>query len=157
MVHMIWPGLVIDAITLGLLVIAILPWLSTLIERATLPGGWGVNFRIDAVQEEQKIQRNQLEAINHLLNRLITSSELEHLVRIRDGEKYEVEDSKKIRTFLEELRHLASLGFITREPRITIGGLGDQLKTDGRADLKNYVSLTDAGRDYLAWTEKWQE
>lgn len=38
--HVIWPQLTVDAITLGLLVVAILPWLSTLIECAKFPGGW---------------------------------------------------------------------------------------------------------------------
>lgn len=43
--HLIWPQLTVDAITLGLLVVAILPWLSTVIESAKFPGGWEVKFR----------------------------------------------------------------------------------------------------------------
>ena len=44
-VRLIWPGLNIDAITLGLLVVAVLPWLSVLLESAEFPGGWKVKFR----------------------------------------------------------------------------------------------------------------
>jgi hypothetical protein len=43
--RVIWPDLKVDAITLGLLVVAILPWLSVLIESAKFPGGWEVKFR----------------------------------------------------------------------------------------------------------------
>lgn len=43
--RMIWPEFKIDAITLGLMVLAILPWLAELIESAKFPGGWEVKFR----------------------------------------------------------------------------------------------------------------
>ena len=44
-VHLIWPDLKIDLITLGLLIVAVLPWLSSLLESAKFPGGWEVKFR----------------------------------------------------------------------------------------------------------------
>ena len=44
-VRIIWPELNIDAITLGLLIVAVLPWLTPLIESAKFPGGWEVKFR----------------------------------------------------------------------------------------------------------------
>ena len=40
-----YPDLKIDAVTFGLMVVAILPWLSELIESAKFPGGWEVKFR----------------------------------------------------------------------------------------------------------------
>jgi hypothetical protein len=43
--RLIWPSLNIDAVTFGLLLVAILPWLSSLIESAKFPGGWEVKFR----------------------------------------------------------------------------------------------------------------
>jgi hypothetical protein len=43
--RIIWPDLKIDAITFGLMVLAILPWLAELIESAKFPGGWEVKFR----------------------------------------------------------------------------------------------------------------
>ncbi len=45
LVRLIWPNINIDSITLGLLVVAVLPWLSVLIESAEFPGGWKVKFR----------------------------------------------------------------------------------------------------------------
>ena len=43
--HVIWPGISIDAITLALIVIAILPWLTPLVKSLELPGGWKVEFQ----------------------------------------------------------------------------------------------------------------
>ena len=48
--HIIWPLLAIDAITLALIIIAILPWLEPLVKSLELPGGWKVEF-----QELQKV------------------------------------------------------------------------------------------------------
>jgi hypothetical protein len=52
--RIIWPDLKIDAITLGLLVVAVLPWLAALIESAKFPGGWEVKFR-DVQQAGAKV------------------------------------------------------------------------------------------------------
>lgn len=42
----IWrPDLKIDAVTFGLIIVAVIPWLSELIESAKFPGGWEVKFR----------------------------------------------------------------------------------------------------------------
>ncbi len=43
--RLVWPDLKLDTVTLGLIVIAIVPWLSFLLESAELPGGWKVRFR----------------------------------------------------------------------------------------------------------------
>ena len=45
LVHLIWPSISIDAITLALIVIAILPWLAPLVKSLELPGGWKVEFQ----------------------------------------------------------------------------------------------------------------
>jgi len=44
-VHLIWPALTIDAITLVLLAIALIPWLAPLFKSLELPGGLKVEFR----------------------------------------------------------------------------------------------------------------
>ncbi|QJR13584.1 hypothetical protein [Usitatibacter palustris] len=49
-VHVIFPSLAIDGITLALVAIAIVPWLAPLLKSLELPGGWKVEF-----QELQKI------------------------------------------------------------------------------------------------------
>jgi hypothetical protein len=43
--HALLPHFRIDAITIGLLVIGIIPWLSKVIDSFELPGGWKLKFR----------------------------------------------------------------------------------------------------------------
>lgn len=43
--RLIWPWLKLDAISLGLLIVAIVPWVSGLFESLELPGGWKISFR----------------------------------------------------------------------------------------------------------------
>ncbi|MBI3921317.1 MAG: hypothetical protein HY318_07870 [Armatimonadetes bacterium] len=44
-VRICFPDVKLDAIALGLIILAILPWFSELIESAKFPGGWEVKFR----------------------------------------------------------------------------------------------------------------
>jgi hypothetical protein len=44
-VHLLWPAVRIDAITVGLLVLAVVPWLGPLFKSIQLPGGWKVEFQ----------------------------------------------------------------------------------------------------------------
>ena len=53
--HLIWPNLKIDAVTLVLLIVALVPW-APLFKSVELPGGWKIEF-----QELEKA-RNKAEA-----------------------------------------------------------------------------------------------
>lgn len=44
-VHILWPNLAIDGITLTLLVVSIIPWLAPLFKSLELPGGWKIEFQ----------------------------------------------------------------------------------------------------------------
>lgn len=50
LIHVLFPALAIDAVTLVLMVIAIVPWLAPLFKSLELPGGWKIEF-----QELQKL------------------------------------------------------------------------------------------------------
>jgi len=43
--RILWPELRLDAVTLGLLLLAVLPWLSPLIKSAEFPGGWKIELQ----------------------------------------------------------------------------------------------------------------
>ena len=45
LVHIVWPNLTIDAVTVTLVIIAVVPWLVPLFKSLELPGGWKVEFR----------------------------------------------------------------------------------------------------------------
>ena len=44
-IHVIWPNITIDAITVFLLVVALVPWLFPLLKSLELPGGWKIEFQ----------------------------------------------------------------------------------------------------------------
>src|SRR5256885_16628054 len=43
--HVVWPHVRIDAVTVALLAVALVPWLGGLLESVELPGGGKVNYR----------------------------------------------------------------------------------------------------------------
>lgn len=43
--RLVFPALKIDAVSLGLLTLGVLPWLSSLIKSAEFPGGWKIEFQ----------------------------------------------------------------------------------------------------------------
>lgn len=45
LVHLLWPSLAVDAITVTLLAIAVVPWLAPLFKSLELPGGVKVEFQ----------------------------------------------------------------------------------------------------------------
>lgn len=49
-IHIIWPELKIDTITLTLLLVAVVPWLAQVFKSLEFPGGWKIEFQ----QELQK-------------------------------------------------------------------------------------------------------
>lgn len=53
--HLIFPELKIDAVAVGLLVIAALPWLGYLFDSVEMPGGWRVQYR-------QRLERSEQDA-----------------------------------------------------------------------------------------------
>lgn len=164
-VHMLWPRLIIDAITLGLLVVLILPWLSTLLENAKLPGGWELTFRkIEAVQEEQRkqqsdieTQRSQIKTLSFLLNRIVSGYELKHLNNLRAPSPFIVNNDPTLDIFKQELRHLLQLGFIERKPDTGVRGLEAQVKAHGSTDVKAHFSITAQGEEYLELRHAYEE
>ena len=59
-VHLIWPSLAIDGITLMLIVIAIVPWLAPLFKSIEFPGGLKIEYRDLAKVQEKAEQANLL-------------------------------------------------------------------------------------------------
>ena len=64
--HLFWPVLKIDSITVCLIVIAILPWISPLVKSLELPGGWKLEFA---------------EISKHIIEENVPSSKREKLTR----------------------------------------------------------------------------
>lgn len=55
LVHLIWPTIHIDAITVTLLVVAVLPWLSSLFKSIELPGGLKIQYQdLERIEERAR-------------------------------------------------------------------------------------------------------
>lgn len=57
-VHVVVPNANIDAITLTLLVVAVVPWLAPILKTVELPGGWKFEFRELKEKVEQELRDN---------------------------------------------------------------------------------------------------
>ena len=45
MARVVWPELKLDAVSLGLVAIVVLPWMTDLLDIIEFPGGWKISFR----------------------------------------------------------------------------------------------------------------
>ena len=45
LIHLLWPTLAIDAITLVLIMLAVVPWLAPVFKSLEFPGGWKFEFQ----------------------------------------------------------------------------------------------------------------
>ena len=60
--RLIWPDIKIDSITIGLLFIALIPWLPQYIKSAKLPGGWEINFQNLEAAGKKVIKEEELQS-----------------------------------------------------------------------------------------------
>ena len=126
------------------------PWLSIILEKATLPGGLNLEFR--KIKEEQNIQREEIEDINFLLLHFIGDWEKIHLRKLNSSDQFTY---KFTTSFEEELRRLLALKLIERHPGKGIRSA----KKDKRENnnLKEHFYITDQGKDYLKRIERYGE
>jgi hypothetical protein len=147
LIHLLWPTLSIDAITLGLLVVVALPWLSTLIESAELPGGWKIRFR--AVEDEVKQQRLEIDMLNFLVSHFLTDDEFTHLNKLDREAPFPFARSDSTDFFVQELHHLRAMKLIEGQQDKGIRSLLEQ-----GGDVKQHFRITKRGRDYLRLREQ---
>ena len=125
-----------------LIALAIIPWLSPLLQSAELPGGWKLEFR--RVEVEQLRQRKDIEALRFLVSGFVTGDELTHLRKLAAQAPFPFVRGPETSFFLDELRRLRSLGLIAN-----LEGKGvRQLDAHG-GDVNAYFVVTDRGREYL--------
>ena len=136
--HLFWKNDRVDGTAALLLAVAILPWLSDLLDTLELPGGWKLHFR--NLEEEQTKQRRQLEQLQLATRLLLTDAEMQHLKRFAGAAPMPLHRDYTTPFYEKELRRLKALGLIE-------GSVGDFLRKgdDARAHLK----ITLEGAKYL--------
>ena len=132
----------IDAIALGLAVIALVPWIADFLSGAKLPGGIEVAFR--AVERRQTLNEEAIAQLRFIVDGFLTRDEYQHLLNIRNN----VEDEVKRDTanaLAAELRRLRALGLIEGT------GVESFSAPDGRRRrIGDAFRLTPRGDEYLA-------
>lgn len=141
-IHLVWPQLQIDAVTLGLALFAALPWLPAILESAELPGGWKVEFR--ELAEQQSQQQNEIETLQFLVSHFVSDYELGHLRRLASDEPFIIKKDGSSSFFESEMRRLRALGLIAGYP-----GKGIRSLFQGDGNVKQHFYITENGREYL--------
>ncbi|MGA2253153.1 MAG: hypothetical protein ABSG53_00700 [Thermoguttaceae bacterium] len=137
--RVIWPSAIpSDALSLGLLIAVILPWIAAFIDAAELPGGWKFTFR--ELKDEQVRQKGQIDGLRFLVSHFVTKDELVHLRKLAANDEFRYHKADR---FVAELRRLRDMGLICRNTSTGIADLPES------GSLKDYVSITELGRDYL--------
>lgn len=85
----------------------------------------------------------RLDELDRVLTLLLRPEERNHLIRLEKGDTNNYVGRHSLR---DELRRLRALGLIQSNPGRNVGEMVD----NRRFDLKDFVALTDAGREYLA-------
>lgn len=136
-IHLAWPVLAFDAVALGLVVTAVLPWLSDLIKSLELPSGLKLEFK--ELQGEVAQQKREIDQLTEFLfTNFVTEDELKHLEALNTKTPYPF---KRAWYFDAELRRLRTLGLVS-------GSIG-YLPSTG-ADLNSHFQITARGTDYIA-------
>ena len=135
-------GVKMTATVLGLLAIAALPWLASLLQSAELPGGWKLEFR--KLESEQQKQRADLEVLRFLISGFVTDAELMHLHKLASHAPFPFVRGPETAYFLNELRRLRSLGLIESAP-----GKGVRVLEREGGEVGAVFTVTPRGREYL--------
>lgn len=145
--YLVWPNLSIDAITITLLFIALVPWLSPIFKSLEFPGGWKIEFKEMKEQLETMIAK-QTEPISEAMGPAFSLK------------AYSVND-ESTRLVLKALgnpnytwRYLGGLADETRLPKQKILEsikwlLENNLVTEAKGKHGRFWGLSSEGRDLL--------
>ncbi len=139
--RLIWPNLNIDYMTLGLLIIAVLPWLTSIIESAEFPGGWKIKFRdieeaariaenipIEPKEKEEKESLSYLDISEQDPNLAMVALRIEIEKKVRElSRKYQIQEQQSLRRMLDQLLKKNVLEYTT------INGLNELIAAGNRA------------------------
>lgn len=143
--HVIDPGRRIDAWAVTLLVVAFLPWMRTVFESISFPGGGEVKYQ--KLEARQELQQGEIDAMRFVLAHFLPDDQLRVLSKFAAPEPYELASAGE--EFFRAKNPLQSLGFIEPIPENWTEEFNE-----GSKDLKTLMRLTDSGREYLELRKK---
>lgn len=143
--HLIDPGRRIDAWAVTLVVVGFLPWLRTVFESISFPGGGEVKYqKLEATQE---MQQNEIDGIRFVLAHFLPADQLRVLQKFAAPEPYGMDSAGE--EFYRAKNPLQALGFIEPIPE----NWTEEFNEGGK-DLKSLLRLTESGRRYLELRNK---
>jgi hypothetical protein len=143
----------IDGVTLGLLAIALLPWIFHLIENMEVLGIFSLRPRIQSVEDRQHQQDAQIRVLRFLVTSLLREWEKNHLKKLdSDGAFW----AKETGFFRQEMKELWDRGLIGAwHGESSLDEMLEEAPPDGdrEVDVKRYFYITDKGKDYLEFLD----
>ncbi len=154
--HLIWPTIAIDAITLILLFIALIPWLSPLFKSLEIPGGWKIEFQ-EIKEKMETIIAKETEPVDvemgpafrvkaFSVNDELTSLVMKALGNPKYTWRYESGLMKETKLSAKEV--LKSIAWLLENKLITESKIRDRkqwaLSQDGRDLLSSILRQEDA-------------
>jgi hypothetical protein len=149
-VKLVRPGAHIDAVVLGLLALAAIPWLSDVIQSAKV-GDFSIEFKVDRLARRQDRQRllqeeqgKEIRQLRFLVSNFANPAEVMHLTKLAGGTPFPVIKDGTFSYFKEELHRLRGLQLIEGQE-----GKGLRSMESQGGDVKDHFKITDKGRELL--------
>jgi hypothetical protein len=149
-VKLMRPDARIDAVVLGLLALAAIPWLSDVIQSAKV-GGFSIEFKVDRLERRQDRQRllqeeqgKEIRQLRFLVSNFANPAEIMHLTKLASGQPFPVIKDGTFSYFKKELHRLRGLQLIEGQPD---KGLRTMESEGG--DVKDHFMITPKGKELL--------
>lgn len=147
--HMLAPKFIPDAITAGLIVLAFVPWLSSIVKSIEVPGVGKLELKVEEMREKQAVLQEEVDGLRFLVTGFVTEWEYVHLNKLAREEAFDyVRGADKDDRFVNELIRLRDYGLIKKRIEYSMHDI------PVKGDLRNYVEITDRGRTYLRLREQ---
>jgi hypothetical protein len=138
-IRIIRPGwLPADAVTVSLLIAAILPWLSSFLKSAKLPGGW--DFVFQELQDKVAAQGRRIDDQQTIINRLVVFAASQHIFK-HLSELYHRKISKEEYLFRNNPDFKRDLFYLRDNGYIESNVPGQYLNIDGLQDGQNLIEV----------------
>lgn len=150
-----WPDLKIDTVSIALFIVALLPWISSFIDSASLPGGWKFNFR--EIQKTVENQEKKLQDQNGLIQQqrkiiddLVVFNMAWFLFDLLKGIYYAQKNNEEY-SFNKNKSNTDNLLFLRNNGYIEIQGIR---QLEHNSDIAKIVKLSPIGKSYVEIREK---
>jgi hypothetical protein len=142
-IHVRAPHL-IDAIGAGLIIIGLLPWLSSIIKSIEVTGVGKLELQVKEVTEKQTLLQEELDGLRFVVSGFVTDWEFVHLTKLAsEGPVEYVRGPNRDDGFVNELVRLRDFGLVEKLVDFSLY----DIPLPG--DLKTYLRITERGRTYL--------